>query len=230
MSDTKKFELSPSVSIIIAGVIIAAAIVFVDKQPAGMEQVAAAGGAPTPTKLDVRPVGSGDHIVGSPNASIVLVEYSDFQCPFCTMIFPTLKKIVAQSGGEIALVQRHFPLASIHPQAIPAAHASECVAAQLGNDGYWKFAEAAFANQSKLSDSFYTNTAKELGADMAAFATCMKNNTYQDKIDQDTTEAQKNGGNGTPFTIVLNSKTGKMVPISGALPEAQIMSVINSLK
>ena len=229
MSEGKKFELSPSVSIIIAGVVIAAAIVFVNQHPAP-QAVAQAAGAPAPANLTIRPPSASDHIVGSPSAPIVLVEYSDFQCPFCSMIYPTLKKIVANSGGKVAWVQRNFPLSSIHPNANPAANAAECLTDQLGNDGYWKFADAIFANQSKMSSDYYATLAKELGADPAKFASCMSASTYQSKIDADAQEAQQNGANGTPFTVVVNTQTHKMVPISGALPEAQIESVISSLQ
>src|SRR6185295_14119811 len=110
-----------------------------------------------------------DFIVGSPNAPIVLVEYSDFQCPFCSMIYPTLKKITSESNGNIAWVMREYPLYQIHPEAIPAANAALCIADQLGNEAYWKFADAVFADQSKLNAAYYPQLAKILGADVAAF-------------------------------------------------------------
>ena len=228
----KKFELSPAVSILIAGVIIAGSIVFVNQHPSGQApNVAAANAAnAAPTKLDIRKPSSKDRIIGSPNAPIVLVEYSDFQCPFCTMIYPTLKKIVSNSNGQIAWVMRELPLTSIHPQAEPAANAAECIAEQLGNDAYWKYADAVYANQSKLSPEYSAQLASQLGADSAKFSTCVSTKQYQSLIDADSNEAISNGGNGTPFTIVVNTKTGKMVPISGALPEAQILRAIDSVK
>lgn len=230
--EKKKFELSPSAAIIIAGVIIAATIFAVNRAPAQptLANAAAAGVAVAPTDLAIRPPSAEDHIIGSPTAPIVLVEYSDFQCPFCSMVYPTLKKLVSESNGQIALVQRQLPLVSIHPNANPSANAAECIAAQLGNEGYWKFADAIFADQSKMSDAFYTQLAGQFGADMAKYQTCVTNKTYQSKIDQDTAEAGQNGGSGTPFTVVVNTKTGKMAPVSGALPEAQFQSVISSLK
>lgn len=231
--DKKKLELSPSLSIIIAGGIIAAAIIFVNKTPNTQVVAAAAaanGPVGTPTALTIRPPSATDHIVGSPDAPIVLVEYSDFQCPFCSMIYPTVKQIVASSNGQIAWVQRELPLTSIHPNAGPSANAAECIAALGGNDAYWKFADDAFADQSKLSDSFYASEAVKLGIDQAKFASCYSSKKYQSLIDADTNEAEQIGGNGTPFTAVVNTKTKKMVTVSGALPAAQIQSVINSLK
>jgi len=93
----------------------------------------------------IRKPSESDHIIGSPTAPIVLVEYSDFQCPFCQMIHPSLQQLVSESNGKIAWVYRHFPLYQIHPQATPAANAAECIAEQLGNDGFWKFANTLLA-------------------------------------------------------------------------------------
>lgn len=226
MSDTKKIEITPSVSILIAGVLIAGAILFTSNKPAN----AVDPGAAPVAAAEVRPPSAGDHLRGSADAPIVLVEYSDFQCPYCNVIHPTLKKIVDESNGQVAWVYRQLPLTSIHPEAQPAAEASECVAEQLGSAGFWQFADTLFANQAKLGSAYYAEVAKGLGADMAKFAACTTSGKYADKIATDTAEAQSNGGSGTPFTVVLNTKTGKGMPISGALPYAQIMSVIKSVQ
>ncbi len=224
MSETKKIEITPSVSILIAGVLIAGAILFTSNKAPAIE-----GDAPT-AAAEVRPPSAGDHLRGSVDAPIVLVEYSDFQCPYCNVIHPTLKRIVDESNGQIAWVYRQLPLTSIHPEAQPSAEASECVAEQLGSAGFWQFADILFANQAKLGSAYYAEVAKGLGADPAKFAACAASGKYADKIATDTTEAQSNGGSGTPFTVVLNTKTGKGMPISGALPYAQIMSVIKSVQ
>ncbi len=164
----------------------------------------------------------------TPTAPLVLVEYSDFQCPYCQMIYPTLQKIVSESNGQIAWVMRNYPLTSIHPQARPGALAAECVAEQLGNDGFWKFADTVFANQAKLSPAYYIEVAKGLGVNEATFNSCVATEKYAAKIDAESADAEASGGNGTPFTIVAGH--GTQVPVSGALPYAQIMSVINAVK
>ena len=228
----KKFELSPTVSIILAGVIIAGAIVFTNvhtNQNAAAEG-AALGAVPSPSALNVRPPVASEHIIGSPDAPIVLVEYSDFQCPYCSLVYPTIKKIVDGSQGKIAWVYRQFPLTSIHPEANPAALASECITEQLGNAGFWKYFDAVFTNQGSLSQSYSASLLKQFGGDSAKYDVCVASKKYQSKIDSDTTEAGQNGGNGTPFTIVVNTKTHKMIPLSGALPEAQFVSAINAIK
>ncbi len=229
MSD-KKFELSPSVSILIAGIIIAGAIIFTSHAAPAQNGNAVAAQAPTPTKLDIRLPSNKDHIIGSPTAPIVLVEYSDFQCPFCSMIHPSLKHIVETSNGQIAWVLRELPLTTIHPLAEPSAHAAECIAAQLGNDAFWKYADAVFSNQKQLSADYSAQIAAQLGADPAKFSQCVSSKQYQKLIDADSTEGMNNGANGTPYTVVVNTQTGKMLPLSGALPEAQLLSAIKSIR
>ena len=231
----KKIELTPSVSIIIAGVIIALAIFFSNNrapQGATGQMIGAADGAPAgiPTAPKITPPSATDHIIGSPTAPIVLVEYSDFQCPFCSVVYPTLKRIISESNGQIAWIYRNFPLPSIHPEAAPAANAAECVAEQLGNDSYWKFVDILFANQKSLSSAFYLQQAKTLGVDQATFVACVGSKKYQSKIDAETAEAQANGATGTPFTLVLNTKTKKAAPVSGALPYDQFMSTIKGIQ
>ena len=217
-----KIELSPSISIIIAGIIIAAAIVFVNRYPAA-QPAAAAGAAAPAASANVPAPTAADHSVGSITAPIVIIEYSDFECPYCSMIYPTLKQIVTQSNGQIAWVMRDFPLYQIHPQALPAANAAECIAAQLGNAGWWKFADAVFANQSSIGPAYYTQLAQQFGADMTQYNSCVAASTYQPKIESQIAEAETAGGNGTPFTVILNTKTGKQYPISGALPLAEVL-------
>ncbi len=221
---TKKFELSPSIAILVSGILIAGAIVFVNLHPTA---TVAADPQQLPT-ANVPAPKANEHIIGSATAPIVLIEYSDFQCPYCQMIYPTLKKIVSESNGQIAWVMRNYPLVSIHPQAKPAALAAECVAEQLGNDGFWKYADTIFANQNKLSPAYYAEVAKGLGVNEATFTSCVTSEKYAAKLDSESAEAEGSGGNGTPFTVVAGKNI--QAPVSGALPYAQIMSVINAVK
>ncbi|MDE2071459.1 MAG: thioredoxin domain-containing protein [Patescibacteria group bacterium] len=227
MSETKKIELTQPMAIVVAGVIIAGAIVFVNYyRPAAAAGAGSVVAAPS-TSVNVHAPSSADHIIGSPSAPVVLIEYSDFQCPYCAMIYPELKSIVQNSNGKIAWVMRNFPLYQIHPNAEPAANAAECIADELGNDAYWKFADTIFADQSKMSDQYYATLAKQLGANPATFSACYSGKKFQSKIDADEAEAEQNGGTGTPYTVVYGK--GKQLPVSGALPQVQIESVINSL-
>ncbi len=154
----QKFEISSPVAILLSGVLIAAAILFVNAHPA--QTTAVADAQQLPTSVNVSAPSASDHIIGSPTAPIVLVEYSDFQCPYCQMVYPTIKQIVDGSNGQIAWVYREFPLTSIHPQAQPAALAAECISHELGNDAFWKFADTIFADQTKMSPAYYAPTGR----------------------------------------------------------------------
>ena len=226
MSDVPKFELTAPVAILLAGVIIAGAVVFTNGRAPATAAVAN-NQIPT-TGTNVRAPSAQDHLVGSPDAPIVLIEYSDFQCPFCSRIDPTLKRIVAESNGQIAWVYRHLPLESLHSEARPAALASECIAEQLGNDGFWKFADRIFADQSKMSAAYYTQLAGELGADKQKFNACVATDKYGARVDADAAEAAQNGGQGTPYTVIYTKQ--KQAGVSGALPYELFMSVINEFK
>ncbi|MCA9363168.1 thioredoxin domain-containing protein [Candidatus Kaiserbacteria bacterium] len=92
------------------------------------------------------PVTESDNIKGNPDAGIVIVEYSDFDCPFCTRFHATMNQVVKEYDGEVAWVYRHFPLEQLHPNAKSVAIASECVAKLEGNDAFWKFADSYLSN------------------------------------------------------------------------------------
>ena len=94
----------------------------------------------------VRKVDEKDHIRGNPNAPIVIVEYSDLECPFCKSFHETMNKVMANYGndGKVAWVYRQFPLEQLHPNAPTLAQASECVAELGGNDAFWKFSDKIF--------------------------------------------------------------------------------------
>ncbi|HVV15234.1 MAG TPA: thioredoxin domain-containing protein [Candidatus Paceibacterota bacterium] len=225
MPDIKKFELSPSIAILVCGVLIAGSIIFVNLHPG--QPAVAADPNQLPANANVPAPNANDHIRGSLSAPIVLVEYSDFQCPYCQMVHPTLKRLVDESNGKIAWVYREYPLTSLHPQARPAALAAECIEEQLGNDGFWKFADTIFADQTKMSPEYYAQLAAQFGADPAQFASCVSSEKYAGKIASQSLEAQSNGGNGTPFTVIVGA--GVQVPVSGAQPYENFKAVIDAM-
>jgi protein-disulfide isomerase len=220
----KNLEFSPSLSILVAGVLIAGAIVFVNLNP----KAATVEDGSLPASATVPAPSADDHIIGDPNAPIVLIEYSDFQCYYCMQAYPTLKRLVDESNGKVAWVMRHLPLESIHPEARSSALAAECIAEQLGNDGWWKFADDMFTDQEGLGTARYLALAGKLGADTGKYMSCVSQARYNDKIDEQSAEAQIAGAQGTPYTVVWGY--GAAVPLSGALPYAQFASVIKALE
>lgn len=86
-----------------------------------------------------------DHVLGSKKAKVLIVEYSDFQCPFCKRFFPSVQQALQEYGDKVALVYRHFPLTSIHPYAQPLAEGSECAAEIGGSDKFWEFHDQVFS-------------------------------------------------------------------------------------
>ncbi len=100
-----------------------------------------AGKVTTPYKGEIPPVTAADHIIGNPDAPIVVVEYSDLECPYCKRFGGVMKEITAESNGNVAWVYRHLV---IHPTALPKAAASECVAKLKGNDAFWKYVDLVF--------------------------------------------------------------------------------------
>lgn len=137
MENLQKFAVP--LSIIIAGALIAISLFVVNSGKASSN--------PTPTVAEkIRGVQENDHIRGNPNAKIVIVEYSDTECPFCKQFHETMKQIVAEYGGdgEVAWVYRHFPIPSLHPKAPKEAEALECAAEQGGNEVFWKYTDMVY--------------------------------------------------------------------------------------
>ena len=103
-----------------------------------------------------------EHVLGNPAAPVTVIEYGDFECPYCAAAAPVLKQLVEESDGQVRLVFRHFPLADNHPHALTAALAAEAAAAQ---GAFWPMHDLLFARQDRLSDVALRAYAEELGLD-----------------------------------------------------------------
>ena len=181
----------------------------------------------------IRPVDKNDHILGNPNAPIVFVEYSDFDCPFCKKFHDEVVKPLMDeygSTGKVAWVYRHFPLPQLHPNAPKLAIASECVAELGGNDAFWKFSDIIFGsrgvneqtNMAKLPDY-----AKQAGVDPTKFSTCLEEQRHKDVVDADYADGLAAGVQGTPHTFVLvGDQQGE---INGAQPYATVKTLVDNL-
>ena len=183
-----------------------------------------------PTKEDLAkmpPVTEDDNYLGASNPKVTLVEYSDFECPFCNRFHPTAKEIIANYGDEVALVYRHFPL-SFHPLAQRSAEASECVAEQKGNDGFWKFADYIFEQQANgiaMTEELITESAEEAGVNITAFQTCLDSGKMTELVQNQFNVAGTAGVSGTPGTIIV-TEDGPQELIPGALPYEAVEEMI----
>lgn len=180
----------------------------------------------------VRPVDSNDHILGNPAAKVMIVEYSDFDCEFCKEFDDTLHQIIASEGvdGQVAWVYREFPLIEIHPNAMKNAEAAECVAQVAGNDAFWKFKTALFANQ-PIDPSQYGVYAKSVGISDSAFATCFADaqKSVDARITADRQNALSVGAQGTPYSLILVAGKTPIVMNGGYSYEAARLLVSQAL-
>ena len=167
----------------------------------------------TPVRITLEPPRQAFAAANSPSkgpsgAPIELIEFSDFQCPFCQRANPTVDQVLKTYGDRIRFVYRHFPLSN-HPNAKPAAEASQCAAEQ---GKFWEYHDKLFANPSRLADGDLKQSAAELGLDTAAFNKCVDTHKYASQVESDFRAGEDAGVNGTPAFFV----NGRM--ISGAQP------------
>ncbi len=160
-------------------------------------------------------------VTGSPDQRIVLVEFSDFQCPFCARAHDTLKTFMDAHGQDVTLVYKHLPLAQIHPQAVPAAEAS-WAADQQGK--FWEFHDALFDNQRQLNDAFYIKTAEDLDLDIEKFNQDRASEAAKQAVEADLRLARDLGLEGTPF-FLMNG-----IPLNGAQPLEKFEETLAQVK
>jgi protein-disulfide isomerase len=161
-------------------------------------------------------------IAGSPTlgqGKTILIEFSDFQCPYCARARDSVKQFLDKRSADVTLVYKHLPLAQIHPEATPAAKAA-WAAQQQGK--FWPFHDALFAGQKTLSDAFYQATAKQLGLDLAKFNTDRASKAAATAIAQDLELATKLNLNGTPAFIMK----GQL--FTGAVPASEFEQRLNA--
>lgn len=226
-------SLAIPISIVVGFGMIAAALYFSNIHSA---KLAETNNNPTPTETEkkaIAPVTEQDHIRGNPNAPIVFVEYSDYDCPFCKKFHEeTMQKLMSDYGnsGKVAWVYRHFPLEQLHPNAPKLAQAAECVAELGGNDAFWKFSDAIFASREINAQTNITKLpelATAAGVDATAFNTCVSEGRHQDVVDADFADGAAAGVQGTPHTFVLVGD--QQTEISGAQPYSVVKQFVDSV-
>jgi protein-disulfide isomerase len=146
---------------------------------------------------------SRDHVRGPIDAPLTLLEYADFECPYCGMAYMIVENVIAQMGDQMRFVFRHFPLVDMHPHAERAAEVSEAAGAQ---GKFWDMHQMLFENQENLSDPFLLGYAQALGLDLARFTDDLATGTYRPKVAEDFISGVKSGVNGTPTFFINDVK------------------------
>lgn len=184
----------------------------------------------------MKPVNGEDHIRGNLDAPIKIVEFSDFECPFCKSFQPTLNQVMKDYGkdGKVAWIYRHFPLDNLHSKARKEAQATECAAELGGNDAFWAYADKLFEiapSNNELDLALLPKVAQEVGLDQTKFEACLAGDQNGGKfaahIEANLKDGMAAGGTGTPYTLIVGSK-GQIFPISGGMPYEAVKSIIDA--
>ena len=162
---------------------------------------------------------AGAPTIGPESAPVTLVEFSDFQCPYCRAAAPTLRQVVSKYGDKVHIVYRQYPIPSLHPFALKAAEASLCANEQ---GKFWPLHDRMFDDQTKLGVSDLKQQARELGMDGKKFDACLDAGKYVEQVQNDMKEGQRSGVTGTP-AIFLN---GRVVE-GGSVPFPVLQALID---
>jgi len=220
------------IAIIAAGAFVAGAVYLTNK-----------GGDTTPTdngntnelaEINLAPITDKDHLLGNPDADIVIVEYSDTECPFCKTFHRTMNQMMDEYGkdGKVAWVYRHFPLDGPHPKARTEAEATECAAELGGNTGYWDFLNKIFEltpSNNGLDLAILPNIAEEIGLDREAFTECLDSGRHEQTVEDQLQSGLTAGVRGTPHSIIVTKSSEDKVSFSGAYPYAVTRVVVDML-
>jgi len=191
-------------------------------------------GQPTQPTQPIKISLDDDPIIGNPDAPITILEFSDFQCPFCARFYvqtlPAIKEEYIDTG-KVNFVYRDFPIQSIHPNALPAAVASECANEQ---GKYWEYHDILFENQSSWAKldtntliSTFSEYANKVGLNQEQFDACLETGKYLEEIQQDLNDGRDYEVTGTPGFFIGNEKIG-FVKLSGAQPFESFKKVIDA--
>jgi protein-disulfide isomerase len=230
---------------VLAGALIALAVLIADTKTTTPGNIAAPLQNPTTEGQAMKPISTEDHIIGNPNAELVIVEFSDASCPYCKSFHTTMRQVMDTYGrtGNVAWVFRHYPLDKpdsqgfvLHKNAGHEAIAMECAADQGGNAGFWKFTNRLFevtpsvtgATPNGLDQTLLPKIAEEAGLDKNAFNDCLQSGRMKEVVDAQYVDGVNAGVSATPYSFIL-TRDGKRVPIVGAQPYQSVVSAIEAL-
>ncbi|KND47516.1 MAG: Na+/H+ antiporter NhaA [Parcubacteria bacterium C7867-004] len=179
----------------------------------------------------VAAIGIQDHIIGNPEAKVLLIEYADIDSEYSKQFQATLQQLMSEyaAGGEVAWVYRHFPLLDQHVDAGSHAEAAECAALLGDSDAFWRFIDAiqsAAPGENQFPRTGYASIVAKLGLPAPEFQTCLTNSRFTKKVYEDSKNAIAAGADGTPYTVLMVAGQNP-VGISGALDYTDLKRVVD---
>jgi protein-disulfide isomerase len=200
----QKNNLIIPISILLAGFLIAGGIYLSNKGKTPVVNT----NIVQQSDIVINPVSSTDHILGDPNAPIVLVEFSDTECPYCKMFQTTMQTVMSTYGkdGKVAWVYRHFPLDSLHSKSRKEAEATECANEFGGNTAFWKMLDTIYTetpSNNGLDAAKLPEFAKTAGVDVTKFNACLASGKYTNLVEADLQDGIKAGAQGTPYNVLI---------------------------
>ncbi len=221
-----------AISILIASFVIGGSLIY----GAGVKELGRSDGRAEVASRDEKrgseasitttPTGDDDVILGDQNAPVTMIEFIDYQCPFCAKVvrevLPTIREKYVETG-KVKLVIRDFPLDSIHSFARTAAEASECAAEQ---GAFWGYHDLLFERQAEIPAMDFVSLAGELGLNREAFRSCYEGKRYADEVEKDYQDGIAAGVRGTPTTFINGALVSGAVPLSQF--EAAIEAALNA--
>jgi len=174
-------------------------------------------------------ISESDHVMGDPNATFVLYEYSDYHCPYCKRFHPTTKEFL-KNNPDTALVLRPYP--GVHRNtSAPIHQIAECVAKEAGNDAFWSFSDSAFEKGTKITPENAQAEIESLNIEKSdAIMKCYENKEFVSHVNDTEQEAMELGIQGTPGSILKNTNTGEVRVIEGAQPLEALQNAKNELE
>jgi protein-disulfide isomerase len=227
-------KLAVPISILLAGGLMAGALYYsnlkVKTQEAVINTVQKSAEG---SSVKMKPISAEDHILGNPGASVIIVEYSDTECPFCKQFHQTLRRVMNEYGkdGKVAWVYRHFPIDSLHPKARKEAEALECANELGGSEKFWQYTNLLYEttpSNNGLDPAELPKMATTVGLDAKAFSSCLSSGRYAAKVEAQYQDAVGTGAQGTPNSILLTSDGTKTV-VEGAQPYENLKKIIDAL-
>jgi protein-disulfide isomerase len=149
------------------------------------------------------PVGPHDHVQGDASAPVTLVEYGDYQCPYCGEAYPIVRKIQEAFGENLRFVFRNFPISELHPHALSAACTAEFAAS---NGRFWEMHDALYENQRRLGMTLYEELANDLGLPLADLRAALESGAFEERVKSDFSGGVRSGVNGTPAFYIDGSR------------------------